>query len=142
MGSRPMCACTCRRRSVIIFCADLDSSCVRLKEVRPCTIVADRTPRTMGVKSCICLCRTTLSTKMQLLTPIVLGVDLRQLRLRLLRLALLVAEPRDEAFEPGDVLRHAGRGLGCMLRTLGLLATPGVPRAGEEERATAFELEH
>src|SRR5260370_2576164 len=58
-----MCACNCRRRSVIIFCADLDSSCVRLKEVRPCTIVAPRTARTIGVNSCICLCSTTLSTK-------------------------------------------------------------------------------
>src|SRR5712692_8236166 len=63
MGSRPICACTWRRRSVIIFCADLESSCVRLKEVRPCTIVAPRTARTIGVNSCICLCSTTLSTK-------------------------------------------------------------------------------
>src|SRR6266567_8726928 len=58
-----MCACTCRRRSVIIFCADLESSCVRLKEVRPCTIVAPRTARTIGVNSPTCLCSTTLSTK-------------------------------------------------------------------------------
>src|SRR5216684_8669470 len=63
MGSRPICACTWRRRSVIIFCADLESSCVRLNEVRPCTIVAPRTARTIGVNSCICLCSTTLSTK-------------------------------------------------------------------------------
>src|SRR5216683_6676 len=63
MGSRPICACTWRRRSVIIFCADLESSCVRLKEVRPCTIVAPRTARTIGVNSCTCLCSTTLSTK-------------------------------------------------------------------------------
>src|SRR5712664_1912610 len=63
MGSRPICACTWRRRSVIIFCADLESSCVRLKEVRPCTSVAPSTARTIGVNSCICLCSTTLSTK-------------------------------------------------------------------------------
>src|SRR5260370_41599089 len=63
IGRRPMWACTWRRRSVIIFCADLESSCVRLKEVRPCTTVAPRTARTIGVNSCICLCSTTLSTK-------------------------------------------------------------------------------
>src|SRR6266436_5932165 len=63
MGSRPICACTCRRSSVIIFCADLERSCVKLKEVSPCTSVAPRTARTIGVSSPTCLWSTTLSTK-------------------------------------------------------------------------------
>src|SRR6267378_4096863 len=58
-----MCACTLRRNSVIIFCADLESSCVKLKEVRPCTIVANRTARTIGVRRPTSFLTTTLSTK-------------------------------------------------------------------------------
>src|SRR5260370_1949551 len=49
-----MCACTWRRSSAIIFCADLDSSCVSVKEVSPCRTVAARTPSTMGVSSWTC----------------------------------------------------------------------------------------
>src|ERR1700720_489931 len=58
-----MCACTCRRSSVIIFCADFDRSCVRVNEVNPCRTVAQSTARTMGVRSCTCRLRMTLSTK-------------------------------------------------------------------------------
>ena len=67
--------------------------------------------------------------------------DLRQLRLRLLRLRLLGAEPLDEPLEPGDVV---GDALGRLLRVrrpLRLLAPPGVPRPGEERRAAGLELE-
>src|ERR1700676_839890 len=58
-----MCACTWRRSSVIIFCADFESSCVKVKEVRPCTMVAARMPTTIGVNRCSCFFPTTLSTK-------------------------------------------------------------------------------
>src|SRR5713226_3196420 len=58
-----MCACTCRRSSAIIFCADLESSCVSVKEVSPCRTVAARTPSTMGVSSWICRLPITLSTR-------------------------------------------------------------------------------
>src|SRR5258708_7013467 len=58
-----MCACTWRRSSVIIFCADLDSSCVSVKEVSPCRTVAARTPSTMGVSSWTCRLPITLSTR-------------------------------------------------------------------------------
>src|ERR1700730_5955914 len=63
MGSRPICACTLRRNSVIIFCADLESSCVKLKDVRPWRMVANKTARTMGVSTPTCFLTTTLSTK-------------------------------------------------------------------------------
>ena len=68
--------------------------------------------------------------------------DLAQLGLRLLRLRLLVAEPRHEALEALDVvtdpveLRRRRRG------ARGLLAAPLVPGAVEEERLGAAELEH
>src|SRR5712692_3158538 len=58
-----MCACTCRRSSAIIFCADLESSCVSVKEVSPCRTVAARTPSTIGVSSWICRLPITLSTR-------------------------------------------------------------------------------
>src|SRR5260370_21470004 len=58
-----MCACTWRRSSAIIFCADLDSSCVSVKEVSPCRTVAARTPSTMGVSSWTCRLPITLSTR-------------------------------------------------------------------------------
>jgi hypothetical protein len=67
--------------------------------------------------------------------------DLRQLRLRLTRLRLLVAKAGDETLEPRDVLAEAVGGFLCVRRTLGLLATPGVPRAGEEGGAAGGELE-
>src|SRR3989442_5150525 len=63
MGKRPICACTLRRSSVIIFCADLESNCVKLKEVRPWRIVANRTARTIGVSTPTSFLTTTLSTK-------------------------------------------------------------------------------
>ena len=68
--------------------------------------------------------------------------DLRQLRLSLFRLRLLVPEPRDEAFEALDVVRDAvelRRGCRC---PGGLLAPPGMPWSVEEERLRATELEH
>ena len=68
--------------------------------------------------------------------------DLAELRLRLLRLRLLVAEPGDEALEPLDVVAHAvelRRRRGGARR---LLAPPGVPGAVEEERLRPAELEH
>src|SRR5712692_3011247 len=58
-----MCACTCRRNSAIIFCADLESSCVSVNEVNPCRTVAARTPSTMGVSNWICRLPRTLSTR-------------------------------------------------------------------------------
>src|SRR5207253_1336569 len=48
---------------VIIFCADLESTCVRLNEVRPCMMVAASTARASGVRRWICRRRMTLSTK-------------------------------------------------------------------------------
>ena len=68
--------------------------------------------------------------------------DLPELRLCLLRLRLLVAEARDEAFEPRDVLLET---CGLLLRCgqpHRALAPPFVPRAGEIRRASRFELEH
>ena len=61
--------------------------------------------------------------------------DLGELRLRLLRLRLLVAEARDEALEPRDVLRDAVGGLPGRGRARRLLPPPLVPRAGEVVRA-------
>src|SRR5712664_3463675 len=58
-----MCACTCRRNSAIIFCADLESSCVSVNEVSPCTSVAPSTPRTIGVSNSVCRLPITLSMK-------------------------------------------------------------------------------
>ena len=63
MGSRPICACTCLRKSAIIFCADFDSSCVNVKEVSPCTTVAASTASTIGVSNCIWCFPITSSTK-------------------------------------------------------------------------------
>ena len=70
------------------------------------------------------------------------AADLGQLRLRLLRLRLLVAEPLHEPVEPLDVVAHAvelgrsGRG------ARRLLTAPGVPGSVEEERLRPAELEH
>src|SRR5260370_30361248 len=58
-----MCACTWRRNSAIIFCADLESTCVSVKDVSPCSTVAARTPSTIGVSSWICRLPLTLSTR-------------------------------------------------------------------------------
>src|SRR5438552_2144110 len=68
--------------------------------------------------------------------------DLPQLRLRLLRLGLLVAEPCDEALEPRDVFRIARGFLRRRLEPRRLLDPPLVPRPGEVRRAARFELEH
>ena len=70
------------------------------------------------------------------------AADLRQLRLGLLRLRLLVAEARDEALEPRDVLGVARRLLRRGLQARRLLEPPLVPRAGEVRRAAGLELEH
>ena len=76
------------------------------------------------------------------LRPLLLQArDVRQLRLRLLGLVLLVAEALDEAVEPRDVdLDPVGRLLG-VLRALRLLEPPRVPRPGEERRPPGDELE-
>ena len=64
--------------------------------------------------------------------------DLRQLRLRLLRLRLLVAEALDEALEPGDVLGDPLGGLRRVRAPARLLPPPDVPRAGKKvERGRA-----
>src|SRR5215467_5424969 len=44
-----MCACTWRRSSVIMRCADFERTCVSVKDVRPWIIVAPRTMSTIGV---------------------------------------------------------------------------------------------
>ena len=62
-------------------------------------------------------------------------LDLGELRLRLLRLVLLVAEPLDEAVEARDV---DGDPVGLLLgveHPRGLLAAPVVPRALEDVSA-------
>ena len=66
----------------------------------------------------------------------------RQLRLRLLRLRLLVAEPRHEALEPLDVVADAVELRRGRRRARRLLTAPGVPRPVEEERLRAAQLEH
>ena len=68
--------------------------------------------------------------------------DVRELRLRLLRLRLLVAEPVDEALEPRDVGVVALDRLRRVERTRRLLAPPDVPLAREVRRAPGLELEH
>ncbi len=68
--------------------------------------------------------------------------DLRELRLRLLRLRLLVPESGHEPLEALDVVGHAADGLlrrDCARR---LLAPPLVPRAGEVVRPRRPKLEH
>ena len=70
------------------------------------------------------------------------SADLRQLRLRLLGLRLLVPEALDEALEPGDVLGDAVRGLLGGRGPRRLLAPPGVPGPGEVVGAAGGELEH
>ena len=68
--------------------------------------------------------------------------DLRQLRLRLPRLALLVAEPFHEALEARDVRLVAREQLAGGERPGRLLPPPLVPRPGEVERAAEVDLEH
>jgi hypothetical protein len=70
------------------------------------------------------------------------AADLRELRLRLLRLRFLVAEARDEALEPRDVLRVARRLLCRRLQPRRSLEPPLVPRAGEVGRSACLELQH
>src|SRR5262249_6678957 len=68
--------------------------------------------------------------------------DLRQLRLCLPRhLRRRRTETCDEAFEPLDVPPDTLRRFRRSLEPRGLLATPVVPRACEERRASGFELE-
>ena len=68
--------------------------------------------------------------------------DLSELRLRLLGLRLLVAEPLDEAVQPLDVGADALHRLRCRLGARRPLEPPLVPRAGEVEAASALDLEH
>ena len=70
------------------------------------------------------------------------AADLRQLRLRLLRLVLLVPEALDEALEPLDVDGEAIGGLARGRGAGGLLDPPFVPRAGEVDGLATAELEH
>ena len=67
--------------------------------------------------------------------------DVGQLRLGLLRLALLVPEPLDEALEPRDVGADALGRLRRRCSARRLLEAPDVPGAREEERAAGLELE-
>src|SRR5204863_7691798 len=67
--------------------------------------------------------------------------DVRELRLRLLRLALLRAEAFDEALEPRDVDLHAPHLLLRVHEARRLLAPPRVPRSGEEGAAPGDDLE-
>jgi hypothetical protein len=67
--------------------------------------------------------------------------DLRQLRLGLLGLGLLVTEALDEALQPRNVLRHP---CGRLLRvecTFRLFPPPHVPGAAEEGRTAGLELQ-
>ena len=77
-----------------------------------------------------------------LLALLLEATDLRELRLGLLRLRFLVAEPLDESLQPLDVgadpLHALRRGLGPCRP----LEPPLVPGAGEVEAAAALELEH
>ena len=68
--------------------------------------------------------------------------DVRELRLRLLRLRLLVPEPVDEALEPRDVGVVALDRLRRVEHARRLLAPPHVPLAREVGRAAGLELEH
>ena len=68
--------------------------------------------------------------------------DLRQLRLSLLRLRFLVAEPLDETLEAGDVDAHAVGGLAGRRRACRFLLSPFVPRPGEVVRSARRQLEH
>ena len=75
-------------------------------------------------------------------TPLLLEpLDLGELGLRLLGLALLVAEALHEALEPDDVRADALGRLRRRLRTRRLLAPPDVPRPRKEERAAGLQLE-
>ena len=67
--------------------------------------------------------------------------DLRQLRLRLLGLRLLVAEAVDEALEPRDVGVVARHRLGRVEHPRRLLAPPDVPLPGEVRRAPGVQLQ-
>ena len=68
--------------------------------------------------------------------------DLRELRLRLPRLRLLVAEARHEPLEARDVGVVPGDLLAGGERPRRALAAPLVPRPGEEERPPGLQLEH
>src|SRR5207245_1497367 len=67
--------------------------------------------------------------------------DLRQLGLRLLGLALLVAEPLDETLQPGDVLTDPLGRPGRGGRAGRLLSPPHVPAPRDEERAPGERVE-
>ena len=69
-------------------------------------------------------------------------LDLLELRLRLARLARLVAEPLDEALEARDLLGLPLGRLRLVDRASGPLAPPDVPRAREVDRLAAFQLQH
>src|SRR5215469_1667258 len=58
-----MCAWMRLRMSVIMRCADFESSWVRVKEVRPCSRVAPTTAKMMGSRNCVWRLVMTLSTR-------------------------------------------------------------------------------
>src|SRR5581483_6233469 len=68
--------------------------------------------------------------------------DVRQLRLRLLRLRLLVPEAIDEPLEPSDVRVVALDRLRRVEHPRRLLMPPSMPLPREVRRASCFELEH
>ena len=99
----------------------------RLEELEP-----DRAPAVREV----------LELAGRLLALLLEPADLRQLRLRLLRLRLLVAEPLHEAVQALDVGADALHRLRRSLRPRRPLEPPLVPRPREVEAAAALELEH
>src|SRR6187397_1626943 len=115
-----------REREVIAFDHDPTGS-RRLQEVEP--------ERPLALRQRLLL---PPSRRALLLEP----CDLRELRLRLLRLALLVPEPLHESLEPCDVDRDAVRGLpGCGCARGSFLA-PLVPGPGEVVRSARRQLEN
>ena len=86
--------------------------------------------------------RQVLELPRRLLALLLEAADLRELRLRLLGLRLLVAESLDEALEPLDVGADPLHALRRRLSTRCPLEPPLVPRAREVQAAAALELEH
>jgi hypothetical protein len=77
--------------------------------------------------------RVTLELVGSLGTLLLQAGDVRELRLGLFRLRLLVAEALHEPLEPRDVVGGPLRDPRGRLRPRGLLPAPGVPRPGEEQ---------
>ncbi len=86
--------------------------------------------------------REVLELARRLLALLLEPADLGELRLGLLGLRLLVAEPLDEAVQPLDVGADPLHRLRRRLGARRALEPPLVPRAGEVEAASALDLEH